>query len=583
MTATLSPAEIEQMLRGFGDHSKFCAHLQIRNKEGISVPYRTSYAGQKLNRAIRKQEQARQPVRICSLKASQVWMSSAVATEVFRRVPFFPGRRALVLADSQGHADLVFEYYSQYLKSYSDNPYGSEWQAAIELPKLDKDTDQHLRWTNGSSILVGTANNVDIGRSAPYNWAHLSEAGFYRDMPALMTGLMARIPRSPDSGVIVESTANGMGGGFYDLCQRAQDPREDHGWLFVFFAWWEHPEYAIAFQDLGEKARFQATVSREEKTEQEAYNLSLEQLRWRRWCIESNCEGRGDRFKQEFPGNPQEAFLSSGRCIFDMAALARMPVVQEPSRGRLDVFTIGIEKRVAFLQSQDGRGELAVFRRPERGRNYVIGIDHAEGIDPTAKSGHSDPDWCSAQVLDADTGEQVAHLKERYEPRPWAERVYWLGRWYNWAFLTPEQKAVGKAVIGHLLEIEGGYPLELIYAAQRDPSDRRPALLQELGYDTNQITRSVLVSALEHAIRENSIQIRDAGTLQECRQFVRKPNSREEGLVHDDEVFGLALAVIGIPKARRAFAFRQERAKEHERQWNVTSYRNRRRSNDDDD
>src|SRR5262249_39676060 len=155
------------------------------------------------------------PVRICCLKASQVWMSSSCATEIFRRVPFFPGRRALVVADTQGHADLVFEYYTQYIQSYSEDPFGIEWGAAIRLPELDKDTDQHLRWSNGSSILVGTANNVDIGRSAPYNWAHLSEAGFYRALGRLLTGLMQRIPNSPDSGCLVESTANGEGGDFY--------------------------------------------------------------------------------------------------------------------------------------------------------------------------------------------------------------------------------------------------------------------------------------------------------------------------------------------------------------------------------
>jgi len=582
-TEVLTALEIEQMLQAFGDHSKFCQHLMIRNKEGLAVPYRTSVAGQKLNHSIRRQERAGLPVRQCCLKAGQVWMSSSAATEIFHRVPFFPGRRALVLADSQGHADLVFEYYDQFIKSYSDNPFGAEWNSAITLPRLIKDTDQHLRWDNGSSVLVGTANNVDIGRSAPYNWAHLSEAAFYRDMPALMTGLMQRIPRSPDSGVIVESTANGMGGGFYDLCQLAMDPRKASGWAFVFFAWWEHPEYQIPFTDDRDRYTFQKGLSKSELAERDAYALTLEQLQWRRWAIESNCEGRIDRFRQEFPGNPSEAFLTSGRCIFDMQALSRMPVIQDPTMGKLDVFQVGLEKKVQFIQDSLGRGEMAVYKLPERGKHYIVGVDHAEGIDPGAKTGASDPDYCVAQVVDVDTGEQVAKLKERYEPRPWAERVYWLSRWYNWAFVVPEQKAVGKAVIGHLLDIEGGYPLELLYSAERDPSDRRPALLQELGYDTNAVLRPVLVSALETAVREMSIRVHDVGTLQECQQFVRKANGREEGIVHDDEVFALALCIVGLGKARRAFAYRLAAARESEKKWIPTRYGPRAKQDDDDD
>jgi hypothetical protein len=540
------------MIRGFADHQKFCEHLTIRNKEGIAVPYRNSPAGQKLNRAICKQEQQGLPVRVVCLKASQVWMSSSAATEIFRRIPFFPGRRALVLADSEAHADLVFQYYEQYMASYAVNPCGAEWDSAITLPELLKDTERHIRWANESAILVHTAYNVDIGRAAPYNWAHLSEAAFYRDMGTLMTGLMQRIPNSPDSGIIVESTANGMGGDFYDLCQMAMDPRRASGWAFVFFAWWEHPEYRLTPEP-------SFKISRDELGEVQKYNLHVDQIAWRRRQIETACEGKIERFRQEFPGNPQEAFQSSGRTIFDMAAVARMPQINGAPRGRLEVVELGIEKRVQFIQSEDGRGELVMYSMPRKGGRYIIGADHAEGIDPTARTGSSDPDYSSATVLDADTGEEVAKIKERYEPHPWAQRLYWLGKFYHWAFIVPEQKAVGKAVIGQLLTLQ--YPLELIYSKQRDPSDRRTPLLQELGFDTNTVFRPVLISGLDQALREGAIKLHDPETLMQLRQFVRKPSGKEEGIVHDDDVFGLALAVEGLPYARRAFIYREQAAK----------------------
>jgi len=580
VTAQLTPAEMEQMIRGFGDHARFCAHLKIRNKEGITVPYRNSAAGMKLHKAIRKQEKAQLPVRVVMLKASQVWASSSTATEVFRRIPFFPGRRALVLADSESHADLVFQYYQQFINSYSDDPYGSEWGSAILLPRLVKDTERHIRWANDSNILVGTAYNVDIGRSAPYNWAHLSEAAFYRDMGTLMTGLMQRIPRSPDSGIVVESTANGVGGDFYELWQRASDPRRENGWSAVFFAWWEHPEYRMPVWP-----GFRLT--RDELAEQQKYNLNVEQLTWRRQQIETACEGKIERFRQEFPGNPQEAFQASGRTIFDMAAVSRMRQIDTASRGRLEVFEVGLEKRVQFQESQDGRGELVIYKMPRKGGRYCIGADHAEGIDPKAKSaGGSDPDYSSATVLDIDTGEEVAKIKERYEPSPWAERLFWLGRFYGWAFLCPEAKAVGKAVIGALLTAtteRAGYPLELIYAKQRDPADQRSPLLQELGFDTNNVMRPVLISKLDSAIRSGSIQVHDPETIQQLREFVRKPNGREEGMKHDDDVLGLALAVEGLPFAHKAFAYREERSREQAGQWKPQKYGQRQQADDDDD
>jgi hypothetical protein len=576
----LSAYEAERMIRGFADHEKFCGHLSIRNKEGVTVPYKISPAGQKLNRSIRKQEAAGVPIRQVVLKASQVWMTSAASAEIFRRVPFFPGRRALVLADSEMHADLIFDYFRQYMVSYAANPYGAEFESSVILPDLIKDTERWIRWANDSSALVGTAYNVDIGRSAPYNWALLSEAAFYRDFGTLMTGLMQRIPRSADSGVIIESTANGMGGDFYDLCQLAMDPRRATGWAFVFFGWWEHPENRL-------KPEPGFKLMRDELAEVAKYNLHIDKIAWRRWMIETACEGKVDRFRQEHPGDPMEAFQSSGRTIFDMTCVNRMRAIQGAPRGRLEIVDSGLEKRVQFLQSEDGRGELVIYKAPRKGGRYCIGIDHAEGIDPKAKqgAGNSDPDYCSATVIDVDTGEEVAKLKERYEPTPWADRLYWLGKYYNWAFLTPEQKAVGKAVIGALLTATAdrqGYPLELIYSKQRDPSDRRSPLLQELGFDTNSVFRPVLISGLDRAIREGAIQLHDPETIQQLREFVRKPNGQESGITHDDDVFGAALCIEGLPYAHKAFAYRAERAKDGTESWKPVKYGQRMREVDDD-
>jgi len=579
MTSDLTPAEVAQMLRGFTDHVKFCEHLKIRNKDGLAVPYRNSHAGMKLHRSIRKQELAGVPVRQVCLKASQVWMSSSAATEIFHRVPFFPGRRALVLADSVVHANLVFEYYTQYIKSYAENPFGAEWDAAINLPELIKDTERWIRWANESSILVGTAENRDIVRSAPFNWLHFSEAAFYGGLGQLMTGAMQRVPNSADSGVIIESTANGQGGDFYDLCQLAMSGRS--GWGFVFFGYWEHPENSTDPTQLGYKdlAAFQRSLTKQEWQEQRKYNLTLKQLAWRRFTLETSCEGKLTRFQQEHPGNAQEAFLTSGRTIFDMEAVGRLAAIAEAPKGKLEVIDAGVEKRVVFIQSQDGRGELTIYRMPQKGGHYIIGIDHAEGIDPNAKAGSSDPDWCSASVGDADTGEQVAKLKERYEPGPWAERIYWLGKFFEWAYLVPEQKAVGKAVIGALLE--RNYPLELIYSRQREPSDRRPALLQELGYETNRITRPVLISGLETALRMGAIQIHDPETIQQLREFVRKPSGREEGMKHDDDVLAEALRVEGHRYAARAFVYRDSLQQRGAESWKARKYGSR--TDDDDD
>ena len=63
----------------------------------------------------------------------------------------------------------------------------------------------------------------------------------------------------------------------------------------------------------------------EERSLQEAYDLTDEQLMWRRWKISSMSPtqdySREDLFKQEYPMTDNEAFLSTGRPIFDPETL----------------------------------------------------------------------------------------------------------------------------------------------------------------------------------------------------------------------------------------------------------------------
>ena len=58
-------------------------------------------------------------------------------------------------------------------------------------------------------------------------------------------------------------------------------------------------------------------LTEKEKELQQIYGVTLEQLTWRRWCIQNNCAGDETQFIQEYPINPQEAFLSTGTCPFD--------------------------------------------------------------------------------------------------------------------------------------------------------------------------------------------------------------------------------------------------------------------------
>jgi hypothetical protein len=83
--------------------------------------------------------------------------------------------------------------------------------------------------------------------------------------------------------------------------------------------------------------------------------------------------------------------------------------------------------------------QLKIYALPARGRQYVIGADPAEG-NPTS-------DESAAEVVDRDTGEQVASLSGLYEPAVFGSHLDALSKFYNGAGVLVERNNHGHAVL----------------------------------------------------------------------------------------------------------------------------------------
>ncbi len=84
------------------------------------------------------------------------------------------------------------------------------------------------------------------------------------------------------------------------------------------------------------------------------------------------------------------------------------------------------------------------LREPVAGRAYVVGVDPAEGNPRSDES--------AAQVLDAQTGEQMALLAGKVEPTTFAGYCIELALCYNGAGLMIERNNHGHVVIAAALE-----------------------------------------------------------------------------------------------------------------------------------
>lgn len=531
------------MYADFWDAPTFAREsLSVANKQGAVVPMLYTSQQMKLWLTVKRIRAQKKPVRLVILKYRRGGFSTGVASLLYQETVFtlHGGQKTLIIAhEGKAVKDSLLPMYTRFQKTYKP------FRGIIGAPALSSDRKDGLDFENESSITIQTANNLEGARSFNFRRVHLSEYAFYRNAKQLMTGLMQTVPPDPDTIVIVESTANGLGNDFYKLYQQAKSGKTD--WQALFFAWHEDAEN---WKELDQPPDiFQASLSDEETLLMQQYDLSLEQMYWRRWKIDNDFNGDILSFQQEYPINDREAFLVSGRPRFQIASIDRLQPV-EGITGELIRQQVGLELKTLFQPNRGG--VLTVWKRPEAKKQYVIGADTSRGIDINLGVGTADPDYSVAQVIDRDSREQVAILRGRLTPAEFAEYVNALGKAYNFAFIVPESNGEGKATVDALTNLHH-YRLDRIY--KRKLPDRAGNVRTELlGWETTVASRPKLISALDEALRQNTLIINSDVTQQELYSFVIKSTesgSRAEHAEgsHDDCVLSLALAVIGLNEA----------------------------------
>ena len=262
-------------------------------------------------------------------------------------------------------------------------------------------------------------------------------------------------------------------------------------------------------------------LSEREEELRRSLGLDEAQLRWRRWCVAANCGGDEDVFCQEYPSRPEEAFLTSGRPVFDSRALSVALSRAEPGESGILRETGG---RILFCPGE-GR-YLKVYRPPQRGAEYVIGCDVAAGF----RGG----DYSAAAVVERESLQLAACWHGHMEPELFARETLLLARWYNRALLIPEANNHGIAVLGELKRAGYGH----VYRRRNG----------EPGFLTTQNSKAALVGALAAYIRQDACRVRDRETLRECLSYVYDDKGHTNAMsgAHDDRVIALGLAVYWL-------------------------------------
>lgn len=308
------------------------------------------------------------------------------------------------------------------------------------------------------------------------------------------------VPATADHGgkIIGISTANGMSdgdgnGNWYHYLWSKAGTSVFPQLKTCFLGWWLHPDRTDVWYD----------------------QLSLD----------SSAKA------EQYPNDPDEAFLLSGSPYFSTEALRFYQ-----RRHAKPLYTARFEldpqnpARAVLLKCEGG--PLEVYAEPDEGKSYAIGCDVATG---------TGSDFSVAAVGDLSSGEPVAELYLHGDYEQFTDQLHFLGLWYGTARIAVEKGGgYGDTVIAYLRDgLKGRKPYQKLYRHRRiDRSDHPEA--RAFGFPMNQQTRPKVVSELKSWIDGRLLSCVTHRFYSEARTFVHRstrPTPRHADGCNDDVVF----------------------------------------------
>lgn len=236
------------------------------------------------------------------LKARQLGFSTEIALEILDECLFTPNYAAGIIDYSIDDAEKKLDKIKF---AYARLP--EDIRAKVPLVKANT---EKVEFANGSRIEVGTSH-----RGGTLQRLHVSEYGKISAMrpdkaKEIKTGGFGTV--HVGQRIDVESTAEGIGGEFHDMVERADvlakegRPLSELDFKLHFFAWWQHRGYRID----PKKVRIPAELDEyfAELRSTHGVNLDLDQ---RAWYAAKRYQIGPDNMLREYPSIPEEAFKSS--------------------------------------------------------------------------------------------------------------------------------------------------------------------------------------------------------------------------------------------------------------------------------
>ena len=512
--------------------------LKIKSERGDIVPLEFNSAQKKVIQKIKDKYKVKRitidlvarvdfMLRFIILKARQQGISTLVQAFIFWVLYLLENQKALTMGHKTDASNNLFDMYSRYYKY---------------LPKelkrtLKKDNEKKIQYLKTQSEnKIDTAGAGEIGRSDTLQFIHATEVAFYPDQKVTFGGLMqgAKLAKAH----FIESTAKG-----YNLFRDKWIDAERGSSVYtpIFLSWLDFPEYIEQALLVGQIERLEGedlerfkkdigntwynAYEGEEQLLIDKYGASIEQLQWRRYAIDNLCEKDINLFHQEYPRDPDEAFVSSGKPVFPQNKVqANFANSKQPLKIGDLIFTDREAGKVEFVENS--RGFIKIWTEPEEIDGiyrFASGCDVAEGLEQG--------DYSSFDVIDRVSHETHLSWHGHIDADLLGEEIYKVYLFLNKdCYFAIEKNNHGLTTLVKAFEL--GVPL---YSKESFNKGYEQRSGSDFGHVTSSKSKKILVDTMIEWIRDDLFTDYDPDFWKECMTFVRNPRGQTQAEGKDSD------------------------------------------------
>ena len=422
---------------------------------------------------------------------------------------------------------------------------------------------------NGSKfryLIAGTSSGRKggLGRSGSANYVHATECAFYGNGDDVAEFRSQTSMLYPHRLQIYETTANGYNWFSDEWDLAVKDPTK----RAVFLGWWrdernqfplDHPFFGKYMPD-GLNSSLTPLERKRVREVRELYGfeISLQQVAFYRWHLESEKGGDQSLMDQEMPWTADDAFQATRSQFFTAEALTNC--IRDAKKHPFQTYRYKLShqfEETKLQQTRDPRSPLRVWEEASKFGYYVLGCDPAYGssdeADRTVVSvwrGYEDcliqvAEFCSTEPSTYQCAWVMAHL----------------AGYYGLCWLMPvlEMTGPGQAVFDELQKVQklsaemrpqdDQYNIRNFLANMRHYFYRRmDSLSGGLVYQwkTSSELKQRMMHQYKNGVELGRIIPRSVPLLDEMRRIVNDEGYiGGEGRSKDDRVMGAAMAYQG--------------------------------------